>query len=337
MKMSSTTATSRAFSRRRAGSTVLAALAIAVCSTTAVACTGAYPGGNADLIIDTWDDTAPDVLISSWAPAGNANFLYGCSPGTPTSVIVTPAMPDLIFERHVTLGGGIFPAYSVAGRPRSPLLVFQYLIGNGSEARTEPFNAKQPLSSPGTGITGGFRWSTLQVAAVSRGGEMQGLPTTVVGSATHAYRADPSLSKTESFSVTANLRTKTCTLSDTTVTLKSVSAGDLPSAGSDAQTQTFTVAMSCNGAFPLTLTLVDANAPGNTTSLLTPTSAADAQGVCVQLLREGVPVVLGQSWALAQGQAGPQDITLGARYYRQAGSFGPGVVQGQATLTATYR
>ncbi len=310
----------------------------ALTAASAQACTSAYAGGSANLVISTWDDTAPDVLISAWAAAGNANFLSGCPSGGPSPVDVIPAMPELVFDHDVVVNGETYPAFSLRGKPRTPLLIFRYLIGNGSGQMVfVPFDARRTLNSSGAGVNGHYRWSVVSVAAVSRGGSMEGIPTTVMGTVTHVYPPNPSLTKVESFSVTANLRTKTCTLNDVPVVLRDTYAGDLPAAGSSNGEQDFDVVMNCNGAFPVSLTLTDANAPGNTGSRLTPTANATAAGVRVQLLREGVPVVLGQSWTLPMSQSGRQDLPLAARYYRETGSFSPGVVEGQAIITATYR
>lgn len=314
------------------------ALAGAMSAMTAAACTLSYPGGNADLVIDTWDDVEADKLISSWNSAGNANFLGGCSFSTSTPVDVTPAMPNLQFVRNVTVDGQIYPAFAVVGQPRSPLLIFRYMVGNGGSGFSlSPFDVSRTLNSTGDGVTGSFRWSVVSVAAVSRGGQMDDLPTTAMGSVTHVYPLDPTLTKVETFSVTAKLRSKTCTLIDAPVKLDDVYAGDLPAADSTAGEKTFNVSMTCNGAFPVSLVLTDANAPGNTGSRLTPTRNATADGVSVQLLRDGIAVVLGDSWPLPTSQNGPQEIPLAARYYREAGTFGSGVVEGQAVITATYR
>ncbi|CCP09730.1 F17a-G fimbrial adhesin Flags: Precursor [Stenotrophomonas maltophilia SKK35] len=217
--------------------------------------------------------------------------------------------------------------------PRTPLFIFRYVFGNGSAVLNQPFDASRTLNSSGGSAAGAFRWSVLQIAAVSRGGQMEALPTTSVGSARHVYPPNPSLSKVESFSVTANLRSKTCTLTDTPVALLDVHSGDLPRAGSSAGARDFNVTMSCNGTYTVYLSLTDANAPGSTSSRLTPTRNATAEGVRVELLRGGSPVALGSTWS----QLSREPVALAARYYREAGAFGAGLVEGQAVMTVTYR
>ncbi|HGM5883610.1 MAG: type 1 fimbrial protein [Stenotrophomonas maltophilia] len=297
-----------------------------------------FGGGHVDLSIDTWDDGVGDVQVSTWAMAGNANFLEDCDRWSNVAVDVIPAVRNLQYERDVTIDGDRYPAFGIVGWPRSPLLIFRYAYGSGSGDSTgAPFDVRSTLNSSGAGVTGYFRWSVVSVAAVSRGGAMEEVPTTDLGSIRHIYPPNPSLTKLESFSVSATLRTKTCTLANATVVLDDAYVLDLPTAGSSSGQRDFNVVMRCNGRYPVSLVLTDANGPGNTGSRLTPTSNATATGVRVELLREDTPVVLGQRWMLAESQNGSQNIALAARYYREAGAFGAGVVEGQAIITATYR
>ena len=166
---------------------------------------------------------------------------------------------------------------------------------------------------------------------------MEAIPTPVLGDIRFSAPLFPSLVKTDNYNVTANLKAKTCTFSNTPVTLADAHVADLPAAGRTTGSLDFNVPMRCNGVFPLFLALTDATAPGNTGSRLAPTRNATAGAVRVELLQEGRPVVLGQRWALPQTQNGLQNIALTARYYREAGTFHAGVVEGQAIITATYR
>lgn len=52
---------------------------------------------------------------------------------------------------------------------------------------------------------------------------------------------------------------------------------------------------------------------------------------------EVVPGVLSRTSTTPLTQDGGQAVTLAARYYREAGTFHAGVVEGQAVITATYR
>lgn len=318
---------------------LLLSLAAAMGSMTAAACTSAQAGGSTQVTIDTWDDPTPGILISNWTNSGYAQFLNGCDRDDVVPITATSLMTSVVFIRDVMLDGIRYPAFSVRGEPRSPLIVFRHVTagGSGQGLRTAPLDVRVVFTEPGTGLSGDGRWSVTQIATVSRGGDMTSLPNTSLGSITYQSPKYPTLVKTESFGITAKLRTKTCTLVAPPVELREIYATDLPSAGSSTGQRDFNVTMTCNGAFPVNLQLTDANEPGNSGSRLKPTANATAAGVHVQLLREGNPVVLGQTWLLPLSQAGDQDIALAARYYRTAGTFGPGAVEGQAVITATYR
>lgn len=304
----------------------------------AQACTSAHAGANTSIRIDAWDDSDEGVVVSPWMHTGNATFLSGCNYGELIAVDVSAAMPGLEFVRNVSVDGETFPAFGIRGKPKTPLLIFQYAVGNGSGGNQFfPFNPRTGLQFSGAGWSGSSRWSWVRMAAVSRGGEMEALPTTVVGEITYSTPSYPALVKKDNYNVTATLKTKTCRLTATAVTLQDVDIADLPAEGSTAREREFTVPMNCNGAFPMYLALTDANAPGNTGSRLTPTGNATAGAVRVQLLLEGNPVVMGQRWSVPMSQNGSQDVTLGARYYRETGALHGGVVEGQAVITATYR
>ncbi|TDV29407.1 fimbrial protein [Stenotrophomonas sp. CC22-02] len=304
----------------------------------AEACTSVQGGANTSIRIDAWDDIDEGVIVSPWMHDGNAVYLRGCSNSELIPVDVSAAMPDLEFVRNVFVGGETFPAFGIHGKPRAPLLIFQLAIGNGSGgAQLFPFNPLTGLQLSGAGWSGSSRWSWVRMAAVSRGGEMEALPTTIVGEITYSTPSYPALVKKDNYSVTATLKTKTCTLTATAVTLQDVDIADLPTEGSTAREREFNVPMNCNGAFPMFLELTDANAPGNNGSRLTPTGNATAGAVSVQLLLEGDPVVLARRWPVPMSQNGAQDVTLGARYYRETGTLHGGVVEGQAVITATYR
>ncbi len=319
---------------------VLGSLSIAPMA--AFACTGQHSsggGGGLDLVIDAWQDAASGEVISNWRSAGNANFLEGCS----TSAVpldITPSLAGLVFIRNVTVDGVAYPAFGFSGQPRSPLLIFQHTTwsGNGGVPSVSvPLDISKPTHLPGAPMGSNLRGSYISVAAVARGGIMQSVATTPLGSVSHVSPRYPLWVKTDTFTVTANIKVPTCSVFDTPVTLQEVPFGDLPSVGSHARELAFDVAMDCNGAFPIEMKLTDANAPGNTGSRLTPTANATAGAVRVELLREGTPVVLGDTWTIPVTQDGRQNVRLAARYYREAGTFRAGVVEGQAVITATYR
>lgn len=307
----------------------------------AAACTFQWSAGGAvNLFIRGWDDAEQDKLMGRWTWAGSYHFLEGCTPGAVVPFDVTAELPDLEFVRNVSVDGVRYPAYGLRAYARSPLLIFRHVatdIRGGGPNYQSPLDIAQANHIPSLPMNSSGRGSYVLVAAVSRGGSMESVPPTLLGSIRQVSALYPAWIKTDTFTVTVDVKVPTCTFADTPITLQDVSAADLPAAGSTAGGREFDVVMTCNGEFPLMMNLTDANAAGNSGSRLAPTSNATAAGVNVQLLREGIPVVLGQAWPIAQSQQGSQNIALSARYYREAGTFHAGVVEGQAVITATYR
>lgn len=322
---------------------VLLSLAGLLVAGSAAACTGQHNAGAAvSLVIDAWDDAGQDKLIANWASAtgANAQFLTGCRINDVVPMDVTSSFPGLEFVRNVTLDGQTYPAFGMIAYPRSPLLVFRHQIWTGSGSVREdfvPLDVRGTVHFPSKALDSNGRGSVVQVAAISRGGIMEPVPSTLLGPISRMSPLYPAFVKTDTFTMTARLKVPTCTFRDTAVALQDISVTDLPAADSTAGGRDFNVVMNCNGRFPLTMRLTDANAAGNTGSRLAPTRNATAGSVRVQLLREGAPVVLGQTWSIAQSQMGDQNITLAARYYREAGVYSTGEVEGQAVIEATYR
>lgn len=312
-------------------------------SASAAACTSQHnAGAPVNLVIDAWDDAEQDQLIARWqsGAGANAQFLNGCTVNAVMPMDVTPSLSGLEFVRNVNIDGKTYPAFGLIAYPRSPLLIFQHYVWTASGSIKDepvPLDIRTVFHDPSKALDSPGRGSVVNVAAVSRGGIMQPVPSTYLGPISRRSPLYPSFVKTDTYTVTANLKVPTCTLTDTPVTLVDVVAADLPASGRSAGERSFDVAMDCNGAFPVEMVLTDANAPGNTGSRLAPTRNATAGAVRVELLREGAPVVLRQAWTIPLTQVGRQNIRLAARYYREAGTFHGGVVEGQAIITATYR
>jgi len=306
---------------------------------TANACTTLdNPGTAIHLTINAWEDPTPDRLIAAWHWGGSALFLSGCAIDSDVPISVVSTLAPLEFVRNVTLDGETYPAFGLIAYPNSPLLVFRHWAGNlGTGEMMTPLDVRNTVAARTAAFSGGRRTSHVQIAAVSRGGTMESIPLTSLGAIARTSPAFSMFTKTDTFSVTATLTPPTCTVTDKVVPLQDIDAADLPAAGASTGEVEFNVRMNCSGTFPVALTLTDANAPGNTGSRLEPSSNATADGVRVELLRQGAPVVLGQAWVVPAARNGAQDIPLAARYYREAGEFSAGVVEGQAIITATYR
>lgn len=84
------------------------------------------------------------------------------------------------------------------------------------------------------------------------------------------------------------------------------------------------------------MALTDANDASNTGSELSPTADSDAQGVRVQLLREGREVQFGQSWQFDSPTGGTLLHEFTARYLHTSDALVPGIIKGQTVLTADY-
>ncbi|HGM7337543.1 TPA: hypothetical protein ACKQCJ_003909, partial [Stenotrophomonas maltophilia] len=253
--------------KRVAGLMVTAGLAM-LFSATAAACTvQGNSGSPLHLVIDAWDDAEEGKMIARWTQAGNAMFLGGCSGDVPFDI--TPALNGLEFVRTVNIDGEQYRAYGLAGYPRSPLLVFRHVVWAASGSIPDVYTPldihrlTQVSSGPMPTAT---RGSIIHIGAVSRGGIMERVPATLLGPISRVSPLFPQWVKTDTFTVTANLKVPTCQLSDTPVALVDVGVADLPASGRVAGERTFDVAMECNGAFPVEMVLTDANLPGNTGS-----------------------------------------------------------------------
>ncbi len=326
-------------SRTRRRCLRLVVLLAAVAPGVALACTSQENAGSTiHLTIDAWEDPIPDKLVASWKGGGSSVFLNGCAYGALVPFEVTSAIAGLDFVRNVVIDGERYPAFGLRAYPRSPLLIFRHLGGDlqGGDILM-PLDIRHTVTTRTAPFTGARRTSYVWMAAVSRGGDMQEVPTTSLGTISRVAPAFPRFTKTDTFSVSATLKVPTCSVTNTAVALDEVHIADLPSAGASTGEKDFNVSMRCNGTFPVELELTDANAPGSTGSRLAPTANATADGVRVELLKEGIPMALGVPWTIPQAQNGGQNILLTARYYREAGAYSGGVVEGQAILTATYR
>ncbi|HDS1638370.1 TPA: fimbrial protein [Stenotrophomonas maltophilia] len=84
------------------------------------------------------------------------------------------------------------------------------------------------------------------------------------------------------------------------------------------------------------MTLSDAGDASNTGSQLTPTADSDAEGVRVQLLRNGSEVQFGQTWDFEPSVGGVHDHQFTARYIRTDEPLVPGLIKGEAVLDVDY-
>lgn len=129
----------------------------------------------------------------------------------------------------------------------------------------------------------------------------------------------------------------TCPVRDAAETLQDVQVSQLGTPGSTANEKRVAVRMECGVDPPRArMTLTDAGDAANVGSQLTPTADSDAEGVRVQLLRNGIEVQFGQVWGFDPGTGGVHEHEFTARYIRTSESLVPGMIKGEAVLNVDY-
>ncbi|MDI9273897.1 fimbrial protein [Stenotrophomonas sp. PFBMAA-4] len=310
-------------------------LLLAALAAPALACTSSGVG-TVYLTADFKASDPPDRVV---IVSGRATWMRECSITRAHPMDVSLEPNGLTPVSTIDYDGKTYVTYQLSAT--SPLFFFPVNVktsdpgvGGGYERIPASDRAATPVVSYATGSEELLTYPHLGV--VARTG-MQSVPQTLLGVEVVQHTQFPHSNRHTVF-VTVNVEQPTCALSSAGFSLDDISADVLGAAGSSSREQTFQVAMRCDAAgIPVKLTLADANAPTATGSLLKPTANATAQGVQVELLRNGVPVVLGQQWNHGASSAGMQNIDLQARYTRVPGSFSIGEVEGQAVLTADYR
>ncbi|MBD8695686.1 fimbrial protein [Stenotrophomonas sp. CFBP 13718] len=316
---------------------LLASASAVVSACTVVSANDTFDAGEVILA----DETRPDILLFQGGNSSDESGLQfsDCPSNVWLDFDSTPSMAGLTYVRDVPLRGRMYPAYGWG--PRSPLiaLVFfqraQLAPGGGVEYPFNPTTSNSFRVSTGIGKRMG---AVLRFFIYSRGGQMTDVaPGSLMSSSRlPAYPADGSMLHALSFSL--KIPAPTCTLSNTSLDLAPITATELARVGDAAGARDLRIGMNCprDGA-TVELTLRDALDPANRGSTLTPVAGTSSQGAAIQLMRSGLPVRFGASWVHGTAHAGDQTIDLAARYLRTGTAIEPGTLQGQATLTATYR
>ncbi|HGM6070034.1 TPA: fimbrial protein [Stenotrophomonas maltophilia] len=318
----------KAISRRlRAAAGVLFCLA----SPMAVACT-ASNSGTTDFVVDM--KVTDRVLVLR----GEPGWIRGCDPSIEHRVDISLQGLGLTPVSTTEYQGKTYVTYQLS--PTSPLFFFPVTVQTspGEFGAFEFFPAAEgtPLTVVSYADSSKELFAYPYLGVLRRAG-MQSMPRTELGTEVIQHTTFP-YSNRLSVSATVNVLLPTCTLGDTSFSLASIGADVLQSVGDASREQRFPVTMQCESAgIPVKLTLTDANDPTAAGSTLKPTANATAEGIRVELLRNGVPVDLGQQWDNGLSGNGAQEIALQARYVRIAGPFKLGEVEGQAVLTAEYR
>lgn len=306
-------------------------LGLLFCAGSAVACV--EYGINRDLLLDKTYATYPDAGRVQLDQKFASRSFKDCPEERDVPVFMTLEMPGLIYEGEVTFRGKSYPAYSAA--PDSPLVMFYHHVA---------FSEDGPLRN-GEEVPGLFEMSggtsleaSIQYWAVvfSRGGRMR-TPPTMTGSITLRAPSEPSLDHQSIVQLDLKFPVTTCPLQDKAETLQDVQTAELSVPGSTAKEKLVAIRMDCGVDPPRArMTLSDAGDAGNTGSQLTPTADSDAEGVRVQLLRNGSEVQFGQTWDFDPGVGGVHDHQFTARYIRTNEPLVPGTIKGEAVLNVDY-
>lgn len=265
---------------------------------------------------------------------------FRCDAGQSAFQLELP-LTGLTYEREIAAEDGrTYSVYSLG--PRSPLIGFMHSVStshNGSRISQYAVSVGAPFRNPGIVSNADEPVDVaMYVMLFFRGGAMESIPMTHLGTATSWSDSDPSQRIQHHIRLEVNVPVLTCTLSDTARTLDPVSADQLAVVGSDAGEKPVVMSMSCPSAnIDVEMVLADANDAANRGSVLAPASGSDAGGVRVEMLRGGSPVQFGQSWRHGGSSKGSQDIPFTARYVRTSDPLRPGQIVGEAVLTATYR
>lgn len=309
-------------------------MALASMSPIAAACTSSGIGNPLITFNITAAQGPGTVVVQSGAP----DWMDGCDVTRPHRLEVGLEHGGLRPVGTIEYRGRIYRTYERDAT--SPLFFFPVNVKTslpGQNGGYELFPAAEPSPTPVTAVVGTFDQILTYpyVGLVVRQG-MQSMAETPL--ATEVVRHTSfAHSNRHAVRVVVNVTAATCALRDASPTLASVSADVLPAAGESSDEESIAVQMDCTAAgIGVRLTLSDALDAGNTGSTLTPTAQTTSTGVRVQVLQGGIPVAFGTPWDHGASRRGMQNIPLGARLQRQPGPFAPGLVQGQALLTADY-
>ncbi|WP_329763103.1 fimbrial protein [Stenotrophomonas geniculata] len=239
--------------------------------------------------------------------------------------------PGLTYVGTLDYLGMTFPAYEFG--PESPLVIFTFEQVVGWERvplevgreQIYPIQVQTPMNAN----------VDFRPEFFSRGGRMRTYTFDV--SLTWTSPQHPAIDGAYNSSYTLHFPVATCPLQDSDETLDDVQTAELSTPGGTAKEKRVAIRMNCGVDPPRArMTLSDAGDAGNTGSQLTPTADSDAEGVRVQLLRNGTEVQFGQTWDFEPGVGGVHDHAFTARYIRTSEALVPGLIKGEAVLNVDY-
>lgn len=132
--------------------------------------------------------------------------------------------------------------------------------------------------------------------------------------------------------------TPTCsvTTSNVNIPLGSVKASTFGSVGSvSGASATQNVSLSCQYSPSVSMTLSGTQAGSGLTNVVALTSASTAEGIGVQILRNGTPLTIGTKVSVSSAAGGTLNVPIAARYYR-TGDVKAGSANASPTLQFSY-
>lgn len=306
-------------------------LGLLFCAGSAVACV--EYGINRDLLLDKTYATYPDAGRVQFDQKFAARSFRDCPGKRDVPVFMTLEMPGLTYEGDITFRGQAYPAYAAA--PDAPLVIFYHHVASSADG---PLRVGQEVPGLFEMAGGAVNEDAIQYWAVvfSRGGRMR-TPPTMTGSITLRAPSEPSIDHQSIVQLDLTFPATTCPLQDKAETLQDVQTAELSVPGSTAKEKLVAIRMDCGVDPPRArMTISDAGDAANTGSQLTPTADSDAEGVRVQLLRNGAEVQFGQTWDFDPGVGGVHDHQFTARYIRTSDALVPGTIKGEAVLNVDY-
>lgn len=295
---------------------------------------------SADQVLDE-NRSVPNVDRPDYRFGGMGGFLsaaYRCPPG-PVSFQVDVALAGLTYVRDIPYERAVFAAYRFNDPDRSMLIGIQHQVQGGGLGSSTPLHPGR-VARHDAGVLPAEADIDVGVLIMYflPGGAMESVPYHHLGTIETWPDSDPGQRLRHPVSLGFTVPTLTCSLVQRDIALDPAAALSLQQPDDTSGELAFDVMMACPSAnIDVTLSMGDANDAANAGSVLTPAAGADAGGVRVQLLRGGQPMRFGQRWNHGYSSKGDQPLTFSARYLRVAEPLVPGVVKGEAVLTADYR
>lgn len=289
------------------------------------------------------NQTNPDVLLTGWLGSyNNDQGAFGeCANRRSVSLRFTPVLQGFSFVREVTIDGEMYPAYQWS--PSSPLVVFSLYNASltvpeqRARVSVDRVTLLAATTSGHSSTTGNHLRSAFHLRLVSRGGPMTGGKMPALRGTSMLDEHPRAGIVQHQVGITVQVPALPCELSDTSLALPAASAADLLHAGQTAQTRPLDVSMRCPSAgADVSLRLEDVNGSSARAGELMPTRESGATGVHLRVLRDGQPVQFGVPWAHGPRRAGINTIRLEAQYIRTEAALQPGLLRGEARLTADY-